>query len=86
MISTYHNADTRSISKRDKEVTKPFGVVDYNHNMGATNFKDHLLNRYLVERKRMSKWYMKLFKCLINCTVLNSMILFRQVTGQNIDH
>jgi hypothetical protein len=28
---------------------------------------------------------MKLFKRLLNCTVSNSMILFRQVTGQNID-
>jgi hypothetical protein len=41
---------------------------------------------YLVERKRMSKWYMKLFKRLLNCTMLNSVILFRQVRGQNIDH
>jgi hypothetical protein len=29
---------------------------------------------------------MKLVKRLLSCTVLNSMILFRQVTGQNIDH
>jgi hypothetical protein len=29
---------------------------------------------------------MELFKRLLNWTVLNSMILFRQVTGQNIDH
>jgi hypothetical protein len=86
MISTYHNADTRTVSKRGKKVTKPSGVVKYNNNIGTIDLKDHLLNRYLVERKRMSKWYMKLFKHLLNCTVLNSMILFRQVTGQNIDH
>jgi hypothetical protein len=54
--------------------------------MGAIDLKDQLLNMYLVERKRMSKWYMKLFKRLLNCTVLNSMILFRQVRGHNIDH
>jgi hypothetical protein len=29
---------------------------------------------------------MKLFKRLLNYTVLNSMSLFRQVRGQNIDH
>jgi hypothetical protein len=86
MIFTYHNADTRLISKRGKEVTKPSCVVDYNHNIGAIDFKDQLLNMYLVERKIISKWYMKLFKCLLNCSVMNSMILFRQVTGQNINH
>jgi hypothetical protein len=51
MLSTYHNADTRSISKRGKEVTKPSCVVDYNNNMGAINLKDQLLNMYLVETK-----------------------------------
>jgi hypothetical protein len=54
---TYHNADTRSISKRRKQVTKPSCVVDYNRNMRAIDLKDQLLNMYLqlVERKRMSK-------------------------------
>jgi hypothetical protein len=51
MISTYHNADTRSLSKRGKEVTKPSCVVDCNHNIGAIDLKDQLLNMYLVERK-----------------------------------
>jgi hypothetical protein len=44
MISMYHNADTRSISKRGKEITKPSCVVDYNNNMGAIDLKDQLLN------------------------------------------
>jgi hypothetical protein len=48
MISTYHNADTRSISERGKEVTKPFCVVNYN--IGASDLKDQLLNMYLVEK------------------------------------
>jgi hypothetical protein len=43
MISIFHNADNRSISKRGKEVTKPSRVVDYN-NMGAIHLKDQLLN------------------------------------------
>jgi hypothetical protein len=29
---------------------------------------------------------MKLFKRLLSCTVLNTMIIFKQATGQNIDH
>jgi hypothetical protein len=83
MIFTYHNADTRSISK---EVTKPSRVVDYNNHMRAINLKDQLLNMYLVAKKQNTKWYIKLFKHLLSCTVLSSIILFRQVMGQNIDH
>jgi hypothetical protein len=86
MISTYHNADTKSITKRGKEIIKPTCVHDYNYSMGGVDLKDQLLNMYLVERKRMNKWYMKLFKRLLNSTVLNSMIIFRQATGRNIDH
>jgi hypothetical protein len=51
----YHNADARSMSNRGKELTKP-SRVDYNRNMGAIDLKAQLLNMYLVERKRMSKW------------------------------
>ena len=35
----------------------------------------------LLERKRMSRWYMKLFKRLLNAAVLNSLIIFKQNTG-----
>jgi hypothetical protein len=39
-----------------------------------------------VERKRMNKWYMKLFRRLLNAMVLNSLVIYRQNIGQNIDH
>jgi len=32
----------------------------------------------------MTKWYLKLFKRLLNSTVLNSFVVYRQVTGRNI--
>ena len=32
----------------------------------------------------MSKWYLKLSKRLLNATVLNSFVVYRQVTGRNI--
>jgi hypothetical protein len=40
---------------------------------------------YVVEKKRMTKWYLKLFKRLLNSTVLNSIVVYRQVTGRNIE-
>jgi hypothetical protein len=39
---------------------------------------------YLVERKRMPKWYMKLFRRLLNATVLNAMIIYRRNMGKKI--
>jgi hypothetical protein len=33
----------------------------------------------------MTKWFSKLFKRLLNPTVLNSFVVYRQVTGRNIE-
>ena len=32
----------------------------------------------------MTKWYLKVYKRLLNSTVLNSFVVYRQVTGRNI--
>ena len=32
----------------------------------------------------MTKWYLKLFKRLLNSTVLNSFVVYQHVTGRNI--
>ena len=32
----------------------------------------------------MTKWYLKLFKRLLNSIVLNSFVVYRQVTGRNV--
>jgi len=84
MVSTYHSADTQRVSKTGKETEKPLCVIDYNHNMGGVDLKEQLLHMYLVERK-MTKWYLKLFKRLLNSTVLNSIVVYRQVTGRDIE-
>ena len=85
LLSTYHNDATMPVNKRGKETQKPVCVIDYNHNMGGVDLKDQLLHMYLVERKKMTKWYMKLFRRLLNCAVLNSLIIYRQVTGRKIE-
>ena len=84
MVSTYHNADTQSVSNKGKETEKLLRVIGYNHNTGEVDLKDQLLHMYMVERKKMTKWYLKIFKRLLNSTVLNSFVVYRQVTGRNI--
>jgi len=74
----------QTVSNKGKETEKPLCVIDYNHNMGGADLKDQLLHMYIVEREKMTKWYLKLFKRLLNSTVSNSFLVYRRVTGRNI--
>nr|XP_034195065.1 piggyBac transposable element-derived protein 4-like [Osmia lignaria] len=84
LLSTYHGTETKTEVKHGKEITKPICVYDYNCYMGGVDRKDQLLQPFLVERKKMSKWYIKLFRRLLNVTVLNSMIIYKHNTKRNI--
>ena len=81
VVSTCDRADTQRVSNKGKETEKPLCVIDCNHNMGGVDLKD--LHMYMVERKKMTKWYRRLFKRLLNSTVLSSFIVYRQVMGRN---
>jgi hypothetical protein len=74
MISN-HDTEMKSVTKRGKETQKPICGIDYNKWMGGVD-----LQTCLVERKRMHKWYMKLFRRL-----LNAMIIYQHNTGKQID-
>jgi hypothetical protein len=59
MISTYPGQETRmKLTKCTQEKRTPVLVVDYNEKMGAIDLIDHL-QPYLLERKKMAKWYIK---------------------------
>jgi hypothetical protein len=53
--------------------------------MGCVDKKDQLVQIYLVERKRINKWFMK-FRRLLNATVLDSLVIYRQNIGREVDH
>ncbi|KAG8239411.1 hypothetical protein J437_LFUL018890 [Ladona fulva] len=59
MISTYHGAEMKTDTKEKKIKMKPISVIDYNKFMGGVDLKDQLLQSYLIERKRNTKWYME---------------------------
>ena len=83
MISTYHGQETRmKLTKCRQEKQKPVSVLDYNKNMDGVDLKDQLLQPYLLERKKMTKWYIKLFRRLVNITVLNCTVICRANSGQ----
>ena len=80
MISSYHGEETRmKRPKRRQEKQKPVSVLEYKENMGGVDLKDQLLQPYLLQRKRMTKWYIKLFRRSLNTTVLNCMVICQQI-------
>jgi len=84
MISTYHGEETRmKLTKCRQEKQKPVSVLDYNENVGGVDVKHQLPQPYILERKKMSKWYIKLFRRLLNITVLNYMVICRANSGQS---
>ncbi|XP_021918752.1 piggyBac transposable element-derived protein 4-like [Zootermopsis nevadensis] len=88
MISTYHGDDTQKVkTKGGQEKENPASVLDYNKNMIGVDLKDQLLHNYLLERKKMTKWYIKMFMRLLNATILNSMIICRANSpGIEVEH
>jgi hypothetical protein len=54
--------------------------------MMGVDLKDQMLQPYLLERKRTTKWYKKLFKRLLNVAVHNAMVIYRcHPNKKNID-
>lgn len=76
IISTYHNSDTYIGTRAGKRVMKPVCVRDYNTTMGGVDLKDQKLSMYLLERKRGVKWYMKIFKRLLNVSIHNALVMY----------
>lgn len=77
MISTHHNNDMAPGQRAGVPCNKPVAVHSYNKYMGGVDSKDQKLSMYLLERKRGLKWYQKVFRRLINITVLNTYIIYK---------
>ena len=61
-------------------------MIDYNHNMGEWIWRTSCCTgTWSRVKKKKTNWYLKLFKRLLNSTVLNSFVIYRQVTGGNTE-
>ncbi|KAG6446611.1 hypothetical protein O3G_MSEX004539 [Manduca sexta] len=89
-ISTCHGTATGLSNIHTNPVRripfKPQVVLDYNRSMGGVDLKDQMLEPYLIERKRCVKWYMKMFKRLLNVSILNARILVESSQNSRVDH
>ena len=84
MLSTYQSTNTQRVYNKGKETEKLLCFIDYNHKIMGVGLKDQVLHMYMVDRKKMTKWYIKLFKRLLNGTVHFSFLVYLQVTGRSI--
>lgn len=80
-ISTYHGNAVSIVNG----TPKPILIADYNVMMGGVDKKDQMLSMYPIERKRTKIWYKKLFRRLLNVSVLNSYILTKH-TDSSLKH
>jgi hypothetical protein len=64
-------------------VKKP--VLENNQQMGGVDLKDQKFQPYILDRKRGSKWYMKLFRRLLNVTVHNALNVYNS-KNSTCDH
>ncbi|KAI5636940.1 transposase IS4 domain-containing protein [Phthorimaea operculella] len=79
LISTFHNADRVDGHRAGEAQRKPAVVVAYNKTMGGVDLKDQKLSQYFFERKRGRKWYVKVFKRLINISILNTFTIATKI-------
>lgn len=76
IISTFHNAGTAPGQRAGVACNKPLVVHSYNKYMGGVDLKDQKLSTYLLERNRGLKWYIKVFRRLLNISILNTFIIY----------
>lgn len=81
-VSTYHKPEMVEGHRAGQRCMKPTVVEEYNKFMGGVDLKDQKLSSYLLERKRGTKWYIKVFKRLLNISILNSYITYCSNIGQ----
>jgi hypothetical protein len=62
MISTFHDTTMRTVQHWGAQIKKPACVLEYKKAMCGVDLKDQKLQPYLLERKKGSKWYIKLFR------------------------
>ncbi|GBP54539.1 PiggyBac transposable element-derived protein 4 [Eumeta japonica] len=85
MISTFHDNSTYTGTRAGEECEKPICVKDYNTTMGGIDLKYQKLFMYPMERKRGLKWYIKMFKRLLNTCVHNAYILYKDSHNKRYD-
>ena len=83
VLSTIHDGSVVKVkSRRGKEVDKPKAVANYNAYMGGVDLSDNLLVHFSTARNRLKKYYRKVFRHMLDMSVLNAFIAYKALGGK----
>ena len=83
VLSTLHDDSMVQVkSRRGKETRKPKAVASYNSNMGGVDLSDNLMVHFSTARNRLKKYYKKVFRHMLDMTLLNSYIVYKALGGK----
>lgn len=86
MLTTLHPNEMAGTGKTDKQgndIIKPICITTYNSNMGAVDKTDMLQSTTESLRKSI-QWYKKVFFHFLDMSVLNSCVIYKINSGNNI--
>ena len=84
MISTKHSAEMVEVRKKYYVSDKATVVVDYNRGTYAVDLSDRMII-YSTPHRRTLQWYIELAsELLLNISISNAMILYKQATKTKI--
>jgi hypothetical protein len=86
VLSTVHDSSLIAVEKRksnsSKEILIPLCIKEYNENRGIIN-KTAINMKFSESIRKTRKWYKELFSHIMDLSVLNSHILFKNMKHQN---
>ena len=78
VLSTLHDDSMMQVkSRHGKEINKPKAVASYNSHMGGVDLSDNLMVHFSTARNRLKKYYKKVFRHMLDMTLLNSYITYK---------
>jgi hypothetical protein len=82
MLSSIHDDEMKTVrDKKGGSKQKPKVCIDYNDAMGGVDLSDQYLVAYSTTRKRLKKYYQKIFRHLLDLTVFNSFVIYMKHGG-----
>lgn len=82
LVSSVHNDNIVEIQKRNVIKKIPEVVADYNNKMGGVDMSDGIIIAYSTARKRLKKYYKKIFLHLLDVICLNSYLMYKKNGGK----
>ena len=78
LISTIHGTNMIQKEQRGTIIAKSEVVQDYATKMGGVDLSDRMIASYTLARKRIKKYYKKIFPHLVDVMCMNAFLLYKK--------